>query len=40
LIIEPSDLEGELGNLMHGQDELTPFVEQEIKRTEEERAKA
>jgi glycine cleavage system H protein len=40
LIIEPSDLEGELGNLMHGQDELIPFIEQEIKRTEEERAKA
>jgi glycine cleavage system H protein len=40
LAIEPSDLEGELGNLMHGQDALIPFIEQEIKRTEEERAKA
>jgi glycine cleavage system H protein len=40
LIIEPSDLEGELGNLMHGEEALLPFVEQEIQRTEEERAKA
>jgi glycine cleavage system H protein len=40
LVIEPSDLEGELGNLMHGQEALLPFVEQEIQRTEEERAKA
>ena len=39
LVIEPSDLESELGNLMHG-DALIPFVDQEIKRTEEERAKA
>ena len=40
LVIEPSGLEDELGNLMHGQEALTLFVEQEIKRTEEERAKA
>jgi glycine cleavage system H protein len=40
LAIEPSDLEGELGNLMHGQDALIPFIEQEIKKTEQERAKA
>jgi len=39
LVIEPSDLESELRNLMHG-DALIPFVDQEIKRTEEERAKA
>lgn len=40
LVIEPSGLEDELGNLMHGKDAVTPFVEQEIQRTEEERAKA
>jgi glycine cleavage system H protein len=40
LAVEPSDLEGELGSLMHGQEALIPFIEQEIKRTEEERAKA
>jgi len=39
LVIEPSDLDNELGNLMHG-DSLMPFIDQEIKRTEEERAKA
>jgi glycine cleavage system H protein len=39
LVIEPTDLDDELGNLMQG-DALIPFVDQEIKRTEEERAKA
>ncbi len=39
LIIEATDLENELTNLMHG-DSLIPFIDQEIKRTEEERAKA
>jgi glycine cleavage system H protein len=39
LVIEPSDLESELDNLMHG-DNLIPFIDQEIARTEEERAKA
>jgi len=39
IVIEPSDLDNELGNLMHG-DSLIPFVDQEIARTEEERAKA
>jgi glycine cleavage system H protein len=38
LVIEPTDLDDELGNLMQG-DALIPFVDQEIKRTEEERAK-
>jgi glycine cleavage system H protein len=39
LVIQANDLDNELGNLMHG-DSLIPFVDQEIKRTEEERAKA
>ncbi len=39
LVIEASDLENELTNIMHG-DSLIPFIDQEIKRTEEERAKA
>jgi glycine cleavage system H protein len=39
LVIEPTNLDDELGNLMQG-DALIPFVDQEIKRTEEERAKA
>ena len=39
LVIEATDLENELSNLMHG-DSLIPFIDQEIKRTEEERAKA
>ena len=39
LVIEATDLENELSNLMHG-DSLLPFIDQEIKRTEEERAKA
>ena len=39
LVIEATDLENELANLMHG-DSLLPFIDQEIKRTEEERAKA
>ena len=39
LVIKPNDLDNELGNLMHG-DSLIPFIDQEIKRTEEERAKA
>ena len=39
LVIEATDLENELSNLIHG-DSLLPFIDQEIKRTEEERAKA
>jgi glycine cleavage system H protein len=39
LVIEATDLENELTNLMQG-DSLIPFIDQEIKRTEEERAKA
>ena len=39
LVIEPSDLENELDNLIHG-DTVVDFIEREIKRTEEERAKA
>jgi len=39
LVIEATDLENELSNLMH-RDSLLPFIDQEIKRTEEEKAKA
>lgn len=39
LVIEASDLESELDDLMHG-DELVDFVDREIQRAEEERAKA
>jgi glycine cleavage system H protein len=39
LVIEATDLDKDLPNLMHG-DTLLPFIDQEIKRTEEERAKA
>ena len=39
LVIEATDVENELTNLMHG-DSLLPFIDQEIQRTEEERAKA
>ncbi len=39
LVIEASNLEEELGQLMKG-PAVTPFVEKEIKRAEEERAKA
>jgi glycine cleavage system H protein len=39
LVIEPSDLENELKDLIHG-DSVVGFIEREIKRTEEERAKA
>ena len=38
LVIEASDLESELGNLMQG-EALVSFIEAEIKRAEEERAK-
>jgi len=38
LVIDPSDLENELKNLIHG-DAVKDFVDQEIKRTEEEKAK-
>ncbi|MBW2005386.1 MAG: glycine cleavage system protein H [Deltaproteobacteria bacterium] len=38
LVIEATDLENELTNLMHG-DSILPFIDQEIQRTEEERAK-
>ncbi len=39
LVVEPTNLDEELGNLMQG-EALIPFIDQEIKRTEEERAKA
>jgi len=39
LVIEPSNLENELKNLIHG-DAVVDFIDREIKRTEEERAKA
>jgi hypothetical protein len=37
--VEASDLESELANLVHGPDVVT-FIEKEIKRAEEEKAKA
>lgn len=39
LVIEASNLDEELGNLMQG-DALASFLEAEVKRAEEERAKA
>jgi glycine cleavage system H protein len=39
LVIEAEDLESELGNLIHG-DAVVNFIEAEIKKAEEERAKA
>ena len=39
LVIEASDLDSELGNLMQG-EALVGFIEQEIKVAEEEKAKA
>ena len=39
LIIEASDLDSELDNLIHG-DDVAGFIEKEIKRAEEEKAKA
>lgn len=39
LVLEASDLESELGNLVHG-PAVASFIESEIKRAEEERAKA
>jgi glycine cleavage system H protein len=39
LVIEATDVENELANLMHG-DSLLPFIDQEIQRTEEEKANA
>jgi glycine cleavage system H protein len=39
LVVEASDLESELANLVHGPDVVT-FIEKEIKRAEEEKAKA
>jgi glycine cleavage system H protein len=39
LVIEASDLEEELGNLMQG-EALASFLEAEVKRAEEEKAKA
>jgi len=39
LVIEATDVENELANLMHG-DSLLPFIDQEIQRTEEEKASA
>jgi len=39
LVIEASDLESELENLIRG-DAVTDFIEKEVKRAEEEKAKA
>ncbi|MBW1723534.1 MAG: glycine cleavage system protein GcvH, partial [Deltaproteobacteria bacterium] len=39
LVIEAEDLESELGNLMQG-EALVEFIEAEVRRAEEERAKA
>ena len=39
LVVEASDLESELANLVHGPD-VVSFIEKEIKRAEEEKAKA
>ena len=39
LVIEASDLESELANLVHG-PAVADFIEKEIKRAEEEKAKA
>jgi len=39
LVIEASDLESELDNLIHG-DDVAAFIEKEIQRAEEEKAKA
>jgi len=39
LVIEATDVENEIANLMHG-DSLLPFIDQEIQRTEEEKASA
>lgn len=39
LVMESSDLEAELENLVHG-DAVVQFIEDEIKRVEEEKAKA
>ncbi len=40
LVIEASNLEEELGNLIHGVDAVTEFIEKEIQKAEEEKAKA
>jgi glycine cleavage system H protein len=39
LLIEASDLESDLGNLMHGAN-VSTFVEEEIKKAEEEKSKS
>ena len=39
LVIEASDLESDLDNLIHG-DDVAPFIEKEIQRAEDEKAKA
>jgi glycine cleavage system H protein len=39
LVIEASDLESELANLFHGPS-VAPWIEDEVKRAEEEKAKA
>ncbi|MDB4443908.1 glycine cleavage system protein GcvH [bacterium] len=39
LVIEASDLESDLNNLIHG-DDVAVFIEKEIQRAEEEKAKA
>ncbi|RLB39917.1 MAG: glycine cleavage system protein GcvH [Deltaproteobacteria bacterium] len=40
LVIEASNLDEELGNLIHGVDAVTEFIEKEIQKAEEEKAKA
>ena len=40
LVIEATNLEEELNNLMHGVDAVTEFIEKEIQKAEEEKAKA
>ena len=39
LVIEANDLESELENLIHGEGDVTGFLETEIKKAEEEKAK-
>jgi glycine cleavage system H protein len=39
IVIEASNLEADLGNLIHG-EAVADFVEKEIKKAEEEKAKA
>lgn len=34
-LIKPSNMEADLGNLMHGEDKVAPWMEAEIKKSEE-----